>query len=262
MQLKAKGYFVLGLGLVFLESELAMSHIEDIRQLVASQSQGVLATVAQEPAGYPYTSIVPYCLTDQGLPLVLISKLAQHTRNVLVDRRVSLFVHQLSAEPLAAPRVTIMGDLVPVANEQIADLAARYYRFFPQSQDFHQIYDFSFWQLQPLHLHYIAGFARVYPLAGAELAEANPFFAEAENGIISHMNEDHSDVLPLYARLHGVSLTADQRVVMTGLDRHGFYLRAETQIIYIPFPKSVDNPAQVRAALVAMAQQARAETAA
>lgn len=235
-----------------------MSAVRDARLLMQSSTQAVLATLGQEPvAGFPLTSAVPYCLDSAGRPLLLISRLARHTQHVQQDNRVSLFVQGEGSDIQASPRISIAGHLELLPEADIDDAANRYCRYFPHTQNFHRIYDFSFWRLQPIRAHFIAGFAKVAWVEGQDLLAANPFDRPTESDMVQHMNDDHADALPLYCRQAGLVVPEGVAPVMTGIDTDGFHLRLGDRIVYIRFPRPVSTPLEVRQTLVALLKSAR-----
>lgn len=225
-------------------------------QLLLSQSyQGVLSTHSQYLQGYPFGSVVPFCLDYQGKVVILISELAQHTKNLKIDKRCSLLVFAEGDDIQAAARLTIVADAMPVAQDEVDAVAQRYYRYFPQSKDFHNIHDFSFWVLQPVKYRYIGGFGKIHWAEPQTVA--NPFSAELEADMVEHMNQDHADALPLYAKLANIIVADNVTISMTGIDNLGFHLRIAEKIIYITFPQPVTTPLQVRQTLVDMLKIAR-----
>lgn len=220
-------------------------------------AQAVLATQGCDPvAGFPFGSVAPFCLDRAGRPLLLISRLAQHTRHVGADPRVSLFIQASTDDPQAAPRLTLAGRMERVPDDEVDAAAERYYRYFPESNDFHRQLDFTFWRLEPVKASFIAGFARVHWLEGGELLESSPFDADTERDILAHMNADHAETLPEYLALIG-ELPAGA-ATMVGLDSLGFHIRHGKRITCVPFPEPVTSPGQVRQSLIAMLQAARA----
>ena len=93
------------------------SHAERCRTLVQGERRGALSTLAADPAGYPFGSVVSFGLADDGDPLFFVSLMAEHTQNALRDPRASLLVTEPvpeGADPLASGRVTLLGLLAPV----------------------------------------------------------------------------------------------------------------------------------------------------
>ena len=227
----------------------------ELQQLLLQSYQGALSTHSQHLQGYPFGSVVPFCLDYQGRAVILISELAQHTKNLKNDSRCSLLVFAEGDDIQAAARLTLVADAVPVAKEDVDAIAQRYYRYFPQSKDFHKIHDFSFWLLQPVKYRYIGGFGRIHWAEPQTVV--NPFSPEVEADMVEHMNQDHADALPLYAKLANIVVADNVAISMTGIDSLGFHLRIGEKIIYISFPQAVNSPQQVRQTLVELLKIAR-----
>lgn len=227
----------------------------ELQLLLAQSYQGVLSTHSQHLQGYPFGSVVPFCLDYQGRVIILISELAQHTKNLKIDKRCSLLVFAEGDDIQATARLTIVADAKPVAQQDVEVIAQRYYRYFPQSKDFHKIHDFSFWVLEPVKYRYIGGFGKIHWAEPQALA--NPFSAELEADMVEHMNQDHADALPLYAKLANIVVADNVTIAMTGIDSLGFHVRIGEKIIYISFPQAVTSPLQVRQTLVELLKTAR-----
>ncbi len=154
------------------------------RELLLKEYRGVLSTHSKAMPGFPFGSVVPYCLDAEGYPLILISRIAQHTHNLGQDAKCSLLVGERGAEDVqAVGRLTLLAEARQLCDEAESDAAAlRYYRFFPQSRDYHRTHDFDFWRLQPVRWRFIGGFGAIHWLD--RVALANPFVADqAEQGM-------------------------------------------------------------------------------
>ena len=116
------------------------------RELLLKEYRGVLSTHSKAMPGFPFGSVVPYCLDAQGCPLILISRIAQHTHNLLQDCRCSLLVgERAAADVQAAGRLTLLAEARQLSEPAaIEAAAARYYRYFPDSSDYHVVHDFDF----------------------------------------------------------------------------------------------------------------------
>lgn len=229
----------------------------EARALLLSAYQGVLSTHSKDMPGYPFGSVAPYCLNAAGEPVFLISELAQHTKNLRVDSRCSLIVIAGGDDIQANARLTLLGECIPVAPEEVDAVAERYYRYFPESRDFHKTHDFVFFVLKPVRCRFIGGFGRIHWLDTPGVLLPNPFVGERETGIVAHMNDDHAEALLHYCRQAGLSLLEDQAPVMTGIDAEGIHLRLGARIVRIPFAAPVRTPLEAREALVAMARAGR-----
>ena len=223
------------------------------RDLLCRCYDGVLATVSVDVPGYPFGSVVPYCLDQHGRPLILIAAIAQHTKNIRADARVSLTVFDRAEPDLqAASRVTVLGDARCLSEDERA-LALRYYRYFPQSHDYDRTHDFSFYAIAPHRIRYIGGFGAIHWFEPAALVTPNPFDADAERGIVEHMNVDHAKAIRHYCTVAGIEIAADVTPELVGCDGEGINLRLDTRVARIAFAAPVTTLKAVRAMLVAMA---------
>lgn len=221
------------------------------RALLLSQYQGALATQSQAMPGFPFGSVAPYCLDAEGRPLLLISRIAQHTRNLKADPKCSLLLAEPGADDAqAAARLTVMAHAEQLQGQAQIDAAAeRYYRYFPEAAGYDRAHDFDFWVLAPVRYRYIGGFGAIDWLDQVTLA--NPFAGEVERGMVDHMNADHAKAIAHYVQLAG--LPAHTPAVMAGVDSEGFHLRVGQRLHWLPFSAPCNTPKQVREALVALA---------
>jgi putative heme iron utilization protein len=221
------------------------------RQLLLSDYRGVLSTHSKSMPGFPFGSVVPYCLDGQGKPLILISRIAQHTHNLAQDAKCSMLVGEREAVDVqAAGRVTVMAEARKLSDPQaIEQAAARYYRFFPESLSYHTAHDFDFWVLEPVRYRYIGGFGAIHWLD--DVALGNPFAGVVETGMVEHMNNDHAKAIAHYVALTGLSQSPPARLI--GIDSEGMHLRIGQSIHWLAFPEPCNTPKQVREALVALA---------
>src|SRR5438874_3715644 len=188
------------------------------RELFLQQSFGVLATISIDVPGYPFGSVTPYCVDNQCRPVIYISHIAQHTKNIIADSRVSLTVVENnggSDDVQAQGRVTCIANARPLGQDQ-AHARERYFRYFPSARQYDQTHDFAFFRLELVRVRFIGGFGRIYWVEPVEFVTQNPFSFQQELRIIEHMNKDHVDALRQYA--DGASS------VMTGIDAEGFDL--------------------------------------
>lgn len=225
----------------------------DARRYLRAHRSGVLSTLSAGLGGYPFGSIVPFVLDGDCRPVILVSALAEHTKNLAADPRASLLVHDYAEDVQAGARLTLAGDAVRLAEDPPAQ--ARYLRQFPAAQELLALGDFSFWAIAPQRLLFIRGFGRIDWIHASTLAPPANSLGEAEAGIVAHMNADHTVALADYCRhYHGVTPVA---VEMTGIDCDGFDVRADGRFLRFEFPEIVTNAGKAREALVAMARAAR-----
>jgi putative heme iron utilization protein len=237
------------------------THAERARTLAEQISTGSLCTLAIEPEGYPYGSLVTFAF-DAARPVFLISELAEHTRNLRRDGRASLLVAANTAQdPLANARLTLLGRAAPVSDPERDRLSAVYFARHPGAAYYASFKDFAFWALDVSALRYIGGYGRMSWLSAEEFATAEPDpIAPHARAIIAHMNEDHADAMPLYCRAFSLA-TDTSRAELTAIDRYGFEMSATTgqgqRLIRLGFPLPIASTSEARAALVALLKQAR-----
>ena len=228
------------------------------RDLLLQEYQGILCTNSNEMPGYPFGSVVPYCLDRYGQPVILISTIAQHTKNILSDNKVSLIVTEGDADDLqTVGRVTYIGDARKL-DEQDNDTMERYYEYFPQSRGYHKTHDFDFYTIDIQRVRYIGGFGKIYWVEKDKFLMPNPFDHEKEQGMLQHMNKDHADAIRHYCDLFDIHLTDKQMPVLAGIDSEGFHVRIGKRIHRINFKEPVNTGEEVRKALVEMARQEHA----
>ena len=222
------------------------------RQILRRFHIGVLGTRSVRHADYPYTAALPYCTDHQGRPVVLISHLSEHTRAIARDPRVSFTVAPMVPTLRPQARATILGQIALCDD---AAMAARYLRFFPDNREFLDIGGFRFFSISLEHVRLIAGFGSAHWLDGKSVLAQEAPIAQAEQDILEHMNRDHHDSLVLICRhVHDIQT---ETAAMVGIDCDGFDVRAEDMIYHFEFNSPVADPADARAALVALARAAR-----
>ncbi|MHA6492667.1 HugZ family pyridoxamine 5'-phosphate oxidase [Pseudomonas borbori] len=224
------------------------------RELLLKEYRAALSTHSQAMPGFPFGSVVPYCLDALGRPLMLISRIAQHTHNLQKNAKCSLLITERGGDDVqAVGRLTLLAEAQPLRDaQQIEAAAARYYRYFADSQGYHRVHDFDFWVLQPVRWRFIGGFGAIHWLD--EVALANPFAGDLEAGMLAHMNSDHAEALAHYVELAGLPRHAPAEMV--GIDPEGFHLRIGQGVHWLAFPTSCNTPAEVRQALVQLARAA------
>jgi putative heme iron utilization protein len=230
-----------------------------VRSLLRRSRQGALATL-MTGSGDPYCSLVNVASHPDASPILLISRLAIHTKNLLADARVSLMLDERAdGDPLEGSRIMLSGQAEEVASEREV-VRRRYLNAHPSAEAFVDFKDFSFFRIRPTATHLVAGFGRIVDLKPVqfmtELADAGALL-EAEQGAVEHMNTDHRQALGLYAtRLLGAA-PGDWRC--SGVDPDGIDLQAGNEALRLDFPERVTGPGELRKILVRLAEQARAQ---
>ncbi len=234
------------------------SAAEEARTLVASTTQGTLATLSQD--GGPWASLVVFGALDDGSPVLWLSEMAEHGRNLLADPRASLLVAAppSGADPIAGGRVTLAGRVRPGDEEA----RAAYHAALPSAEGHGAFGDFTLWVLEVGRVRWVGGYARMATVEAEEYAAAQPDpVAPSAAGAVAHLNEDHADALLDMARAlagHSDATAA----VCTAADRYGLDLTVTTPggvaAARVAFATPADEPGGLRAATVELARRARA----
>lgn len=231
------------------ESAAADNRGVQARRLVRSYRDGALATQSLKFPGYPYVSALPFCTDQRGRVVVLISHLAEHTRNAEQDGRVGFLVSPTGPEMQEQARVNQIGDIAPIDDPAVA---ARYLRFFPDAAQYLQIGGFRFFRIEPKSLRYIAGFGSIHTVAGEDYLAPELPLAASEEDILAHMNRDHAHNLREYCRhVHGFETP---KAEMAGIDCDGFDVRANGKMLRFEFGKQVTDADRAREELARLAR--------
>ncbi len=219
-----------------------------------------LATTMSGQNGQPYASLVLVAFDQDAAPILLISRLAEHTKNLIGNDRVSLLCDGTAgfAEPLTGPRVSLLGRAVKTEEPRHR---ARFLARHPSAEMYAGFGDFAFYQLAIEREHLVAGFGRIHWLDDYLYTGEMEQLIDAETGILEHMNTDHADAVQLYAsRLLGRS---GDGWSLCGIDAEGCDLiRTENdqggELARLNFAKTIATAEEARAELVRLVQQARA----
>lgn len=166
--------------------------------LLHEASSATLATQSIALPGYPYASATPYALDEHHCPVICVSALAEHTRNLRADARASLSVVQPGASDIQnAPRLTVIADAERF--EASPAFRSRYLRYQPSAESLLDL-DFIFFRLRPLRMRYIGGFARMGWIRDADW-ETLPAWPLADEEALLR---EFSERVPIGARVLGV----------------------------------------------------------
>jgi putative heme iron utilization protein len=235
---------------------------EEARTLVAATNVGALATLTAD--GDPWASLVTYgCIAD-GSPVLCLSSMAEHGRNVAGDPRASIVVTQPDppADPLAAARVTLAGRVARVDGDALALARAAHLEAVPAAHVYIDFSDFAVWVLEVERVRWVGGYGRMDSASGPDFASASADpVAGAAAGAVAHLNADHADALLAIAQTLGGYPDAVS-AVCTGVDRRGIDLTLETARGRAParvaFGADLARGSELRAATVELTRRARA----
>ena len=242
------------------------------RALMRSAAAGVLATRSVAVEGYPLGSVVPFVLTPEGLCIVYVSRIAQHTKNFEKDPRASLTVAEADlsggdGDPQAFGRVSVLGDARRLEGAERDAARARYECFFPESRGHSDVHDFDYWAIDPVRVRYIGGFGAIHWVERDAFRLPPAEWQAGEAGIVQHMNEDHRDAMALiWQQLRGAPAKAtdgesEPEPTMLASDPEGFHMRWGAETAYVPYAKYCETALDVRKEMVRLTKEARAAAA-
>ncbi|MCA3633319.1 MAG: HugZ family protein [Methylobacterium sp.] len=226
------------------------------RHLLRAIRVGALGTL-DSASGFPITTLTSVATDLDGAPILLVSGLSHHTRNLKADPRCSLLLGEGGrGDPLAHPRLTLVAEARLTEDPVIR---RRFLARHPKAKLYVDFPDFAFFRLEPIRMLLNGGFARAFDGEASHILsplEDRAAYAELEEGAVDHMNEDHAETLELYARLLCKMPGGAWRA--TGLDPHGLDLGLNDRTARIAFNPPIQDGIALRKALKQMAEMARA----
>lgn len=224
------------------------------KRLLSEARMAALATLDAE--GGPYASLVQVATAADGAPVLLLSGLARHTRNLLADSRVSLLVDERrEGAELEGARASITGRIARIDEEAAR---RRFLLRHPDAAAFAGFGDFAFYRIEPDGAHLVAGFGRIVDVPHTalltDIAGAGEVL-EAEASAVAHMNEDHADSVAAYATaLLGAPAGAWQLI---GIDPEGCELMAGSMVRRLEFGRRITTAHDLHMMMVELARKAR-----
>jgi len=224
------------------------------KRLLREAGRGALATLS--PGGAPYASLVTVATAMDGVPILLLSRLARHTANVGADPRVSLLLEgERERDPLEGARVSLSGILSRTDDPAVR---RRFLARHPSAETYAGFADFGFWRMEVSGAHLVAGFGRIADLRTDELltdiGDAGQLAASEEDAV-AHMNEDHRAALALYAANLLGEEAGNWRIV--SLDQEGCDLILGERARRLEFPERVSDAGALRQVFAKLAEDAR-----
>lgn len=257
----------------------------DVVQWLVETGHGVLSTISSMEGieNYPTSSVVPFAITPEGKPYILIAGIAAHTKNLSNNNKSTLFISHPNPEgdPQSFWRASIIGNFkqvktdesssssegvtsentVIVTEEQEKAMLIRYRTQVPNADTYLKTHNFSFWLMDDIiKIRYIAGFGRICWIEGDEYLskEIHPTFESSKLESIEHMNDDHVDaMIDIYDGYHD---RISSSVTMIDLDSRGVFLQCQdtNHCFYVPFGRTIAED-ELRMAIIGLVKQARAQ---
>jgi heme iron utilization protein len=210
------------------------------KRLIRTAREASLATL-ERSSGAPFATLVGLASDYDGAPLLLLSTLSSHTKNLSADSRASLLLTspRSRGDPLNRPRLTLVG---PLARHDEPSAKARYIARNPKAKLYAGFGDFAIFRMDVATVHFNGGFARAAPLTprdvATDLAGAEALL-RAEPELLTEINARGPSYLAQC--IEGGSRTPRWRAI--GLDPEGLDLGAGASVARIMFAKPAVSPA-------------------
>ena len=237
------------------------SAAEEARTIAAATNAGTLASLTKN--GDPWASFVTYGLLD-GAPVLCVSHLAEHGRNLAADPRASLAVVAPGAEsdPLASPRITLAGVVEHPVGAELAAARDAHVAAVPAAKYYIDYSDFALWVLRVHRVRWVGGYGRMDSASADDYAAAaSDPLAPIAASAIEHLNADHAEALTEMGRALG-GFPDTESAVCTGVDRYGLDLKVSTPrgsaYTRVGFGGALASADELRAATVELVRRARA----
>lgn len=235
---------------------------KEMLSLYLSQGGGVLSTHSVEVEGYPFGSVTPYCLDYDFSPVILISDLAQHTKNIKSNENVCLTIIQDSDQTNKQNkgRLSFLGRAQKVENPEFIKL--RYLNYFPSAAAYFETHSFDFYKIIPTRIRFIGGFGKIYWIEKEDFSFNNIIPADEELAAVNHMNEDHVQNLKAYAKSFLNIENSEELVIkLSGIDQFGCDLLIDSRKYRLDFQdileKTMSEASEVRSFFVEMAKMSK-----
>ena len=224
------------------DNSKSQQHGRQARQLLRAHRYGALSTLSHKFNGHPFASITPYFTDLDGSLLILISGLAEHTKNIQHDARISLITHdQHDPQIQTQGRVTVVGEAAKVDDRALT--AQRYLRYFPEAARYLAMEDFQFYRIVPQAIRFIGGFGNIHWVKAEAYLLAPDALKQQEEKLLMQANE----FLVEMVRRDYLPPIANGKIQLVGVDADGFDIRQNEQIQRIDFPEVVVDIQQIYA---------------
>lgn len=230
-----------------------LNHARAARCLLRAHRYGVLSTLSKKFDGHPFGSIAPYLTEHDGSVLLFISALAEHTKNLRDDARISLITHDQNDPRIQTQgRITVIGEAMPLDGRE--PYSERWLRYFPETEHLFALGDFSFYRIQPKSVRHVAGFGQARWFNSHFTVPPDELMSQ-EKEALAQINTTGLEMLHRCClHLHGLAAT---HLHMVGIDCDGFDLNADDRMLRCDFAEPVTKADEALAALACLSNQPR-----
>ena len=215
--------------------------------LMRANNVAVLSTLSKKYNNFPFGSFITYVTGQDRSIYIYASDIAEHTKNIIKNSKscLTIFKLKVNQDKQNSSRLSIMGDFKKIQNQDdIESCKIRFFKFLPESKTYSNMHDFNFYKMKPNKIRWIGGFGEIAWLKDKFWTSDNPDWSEDEDSIVSHVNNDHKDVI--IATLKGVHDIYDKNVEVLSLSIDGYFLKTKNKILFIPFDNPCISSKQVR----------------
>ena len=225
--------------------------------LLRSSSSGILSTLSKSFKGYPFGSYVTFITGPDRSIYIYASTLAQHTKNLFQDSRacITLSKEKKDDDKQNSQRLTLMGDLKPISQNEREVIRNKFHEFLPDSKKYSALHDFDFYKLSHSKVRWIGGFGEIAWLKIKDWKPVKTSWINNEEGMINHMNQDHRNVI--FSALQAQHHRRDKKAKMIALCIDGYFIKSRGKIFFISFDGICINAKSYRKMLISQANQYR-----
>ena len=225
--------------------------------LLRSTNSGILSTISKAYRGYPFGSYVTFITGPDRSIYIYASTLAQHTKNLFKNSKACITIsrEKKDDDKQNSQRLTLMGDLEPMNENDKEYIKNRFHTFLPESKKYSTMHDFDFYKLSLHKIRWIGGFGEIAWLKNENWKPLSPKWLSKEMQMIEHMNQDHQNVIcSTFKAQHG---KVDKKAKIIALCVDGYFIRSKGEIFYINFDDICLNAKSYREMLIFQAKQYR-----
>ena len=218
------------------------------QKLFFSNKLGILSTIFYEYTGFPFGSLVTYCVNYNGRPIIYISSIAEHTINLNKNKKCSLTIVKTNNKDIqASERLTLLCKSKKIGKNRLKKTSEKYFRIFPEALNYKNFHNFEIYELEIVKIRYIGGFGKIFWFNKNIFITKNAFDEEIEKSIIKHMNEDHlSSMIKYLKEYKSINVEKTDNVNMCNIDQFGFDLNYNNKLFRFSSEKKLLNSIDAR----------------